>query len=329
VLHAAVVASSCVAIGGCGRQAFDATSVGCALGDHNETGGLRLVASVSPITDIVAAITAGTPATVTGIVPEGADGHTFAPTPDVARRLEDADVVFLNGLGLEQSTLALAIDTMSSHATLCELGSEVLPVDDYRFDTTFPAADGRPNPHLWTSPPYAIAYARLVSDVLARRDPPNAATYRANRDRYVADLDRLDAAMRVATASLPAERRVLVTYHDAFAYMADHYGFTVVAAVQPASFSEPTPGEVAALIDEIERLHVPVVFGSEVFPSPILHRIADESGARYVDDLGDDDLPGDPGDRDHSLPSLLRFDFVTIIDALGGDASALRALDSG
>ena len=100
-----------------------------------------------------------------------------------------------------------------------------------------------------------------------------------------------------------------------------------MGAIQPASFGEPTPREVAGLIEQIDALGVEAVFGSEVFPSPVLEQLARESGATYVDDLRDDDLPGGPGDADHSLLGLLRFNFVTMIEALGGDASALRALD--
>jgi ABC-type Zn uptake system ZnuABC Zn-binding protein ZnuA len=98
--------------------------------------------------------------------------------------------------------------------------------------------------------------------------------------------------------------------------------------VQPSSFAEPTPREVAALIDQIETRGVTAVFGSEVFPSPVLEQVAAESGANYVDDLRDDDLPGAPGDPDHSWNALMQFNFVTIVEAFGGDATALRALDT-
>ena len=100
-----------------------------------------------------------------------------------------------------------------------------------------------------------------------------------------------------------------------------------MGAVQPSSFTEPTPQEVADLIGQIEERGVGAVFGSEVFPSPVLEQIAAESGATYVDDLRDDDLPGAPGDPDHSWLELMRFNYTTIVDALGGDATALRSLE--
>jgi ABC-type Zn uptake system ZnuABC Zn-binding protein ZnuA len=94
-----------------------------------------------------------------------------------------------------------------------------------------------------------------------------------------------------------------------------------------SDFDDPTPRDVAELIEQIEAADVPAIFGSELFPSPILEQIARETGATYVDDLRDDDLPGAPGDPEHSLLGLLRFNYTTITRALGGDPAAILAVD--
>jgi ABC-type Zn uptake system ZnuABC Zn-binding protein ZnuA len=101
----------------------------------------------------------------------------------------------------------------------------------------------------------------------------------------------------------------------------------VIGAIQPSSFEEPTPREIADLITQVEESGVKAIFGSEVFPSSVLEQIGNETGVRYVDVLRDDDLIGSPGDPEHSWLGLMRFDYVTMIEALGGDASALKALD--
>jgi ABC-type Zn uptake system ZnuABC Zn-binding protein ZnuA len=101
----------------------------------------------------------------------------------------------------------------------------------------------------------------------------------------------------------------------------------VIGAIQVSAFEDPTPREVADLIDQVRAEGVRAIFGSEVFPSPVLEQIGNEAGVRYVDVLRDDDLPDEPGSGEHSLLGLLRFDYVTMTEALGGDASALRALD--
>ncbi len=147
---------------------------------------------------------------------------------------------------------------------------------------------------------------------------------RANTEAFAERIDELDALVRDVTATVPPENRKLLTYHDSFPYFAREYGWDVIGAIQPADFAEPTAQDVAALIDQIRAEHVPAIFGSEVFPSPVLEQIADETGAQYIDDLRDDDLPGDNGDPDHSYFGLMVFDFRTFMGALGGDVEPVR-----
>lgn len=289
-------------------------------------GRLAVATTVAPVTSIVASVV-GDRADVTGIVPEGTDSHTFEPRPSVAELLATADVVFLNGLSLEEPIRRLTESSVREGTEVVEIGTRVLPEDEYVFDFSFPREDGRPNPHLWTDPTYARRYAALVGDTLAERDPGNAAYYRANADAFSAAAGRLDAAMRQAFATVPPERRRLLTYHDAYAYFARTYGWEVIGAIQVSDFEDPSPKEVARLIEQVKAAGVPAIFGSEVFPSPVLAQIGKETGVAYVDTLRDDDLPGEPGDPEHSWFGLMRFDYVTLTRALGGDPSALEALD--
>jgi len=289
-------------------------------------GRLQIATTVAPITSMVANIV-GDLAEITGIVPEGTNSHTFEPPPSVAATLSRAHLVFINGLVLEEPTKDLAANNLPDTSVLCELGTAVLPEDEYAYDFSFPIEAGAPNPHLWTDPTLAAKYVELVRDVVSIADPDNAEIYAANTEAYLAKLDELDAAVRTASATLPRDQRKLVTYHDAFAYFAQTYDWEVIGAIQPSNFDEPTPREVADLITQVRETGVAAIFGSEVFPSPVLEQIGREAGVRYVDVLRDDDLPGEPGDPEHSFLGLMRFDFVTMVEALGGDASALRALD--
>jgi ABC-type Zn uptake system ZnuABC Zn-binding protein ZnuA len=286
---------------------------------------LRIATTVAPLTSIVASV-AGDRAVVRGLVPEGTNSHTFEPPPSAAKVVAQADVVFLNGLKLEDPTKELAEENRSRGTEVVELGDTALPPAERMYDFSFPRSGGKPNPHAWTDPPLAKRYARIVADTLSRRDPANARAYEANYARFAERVDALHAAMVAATATLPPQRRKLLTYHDAYAYFAREYGWTVIGAIQPSSFHDPTPREVGALISQIRAEGVPAIFGSEVFPSPVLEQIGRETGVRYVDVLRDDDLPGRPGDSEHSWLGLMRFDFVTMVESLGGDASALRAV---
>ena len=290
-------------------------------------GPLTIATTVAPITSIVANIAAGTTTVIEGIVPEGTNSHTYEPPPSVAAALSKADVILINGLVLEEPTKELALANKKDSAVICELGTAVLPESEYIFDFSFPKEGGKPNPHLWTNPSMAEAYAAKVRDVLSAADPSNADTYAANYAAFAIKIDELDAALREASGSLEPSARQLLTYHDAYAYFAREYGWTVIGAIQPSSFDEPTPKEIAALIDQVKSTGVKAIFGSEVFPSTVLQQIGDETGVRYVDVLRDDDLIGEPGDPEHSWLGLMRFDYVTMIEALGGDASALIDLD--
>ena len=287
---------------------------------------LRIVTTVSPITNIVYNI-AGDKATIVGIVPEGVNSHTFEPAPSDARQLAQADLIFINGLKLEEPTLKLAEANLKEGAQIVLLGDQTLTEDQYAYDFSFPKEGGSPNPHLWPNPFHSLRYAEIVRDTLAARDPANTAYYGANYDAFAARIDVLDEAVKATVASIPPENRKLLTYHDSWAYFAPLYGMTVIGAIQPADFAEPSAQDIAEIIRQIRAESVPAIFGSEVFPSPILEQIARETGAQYVDDLRDDDLPGAPGEANHSYLGLMQENLRVMAAALGGDPSIMAAFD--
>jgi ABC-type Zn uptake system ZnuABC Zn-binding protein ZnuA len=297
----------------------------CSAGPGSTGGRLQVVTTVSPITDIAKNV-AGGAADVNGIIPEGVDSHTFEPTPTSAKLLSNADLILLNGLHLEDPTLRLAQANHKDGAVIFQLGEHTITPRQYIYDFSFPQSEGKPNPHLWMDVANAVKYAELIRDQLIEVDPAHAAAYRANATSYLDLLHRLDGAVQAAVDTVPEPNRVLLTYHDSFAYFARHYGLGVIGAIQPADSAEPSAKEVAALIDQIRREHIPAIFGSEVFPSPVLAQIARESGATYESTLRDDDLPGDPGDPEHSYVGLMVYDVKTMVRDLGGDPSALNGI---
>jgi ABC-type Zn uptake system ZnuABC Zn-binding protein ZnuA len=303
-------------------------ATGCGDGSSTAAAGnggkLSVATTVAPITSIAAQV-GGDRVKITGIVPEGTNSHTFEPKPSVAELLSTADVLFINGLKLEDPTRELAEANIKHGAEIVEVGTRSIPPSQYAYDFSFPRSGGKPNPHLWTDPRYALKYAGVIRDVLVRRDSEDAGYFRSNYDRFAALVKRFDAAMRTSFATIPRPRRKLLTYHDAYAYFAPDYGWDVIGAIQVSDFEDPTPKEVVALIDQVRQAKVPAIFGSEVFPSPVLKQIGKETGVTYVDVLRDDDLPGRPGDAQHSWVGLMRFDYLTMTEAMGGDGSALKA----
>jgi ABC-type Zn uptake system ZnuABC Zn-binding protein ZnuA len=166
-----------------------------------------------------------------------------------------------------------------------------------------------------------------MRDWFSEADPSNAAAYAANFAAYKVRLDQLDSLIRKGGASVPEKDRKLLTYHDSWAYWAREYGFTVIGAVQASDFSDPSPQEVARLIEQIRAEKVPAVFGSEVFPSPVLEQIARESGAKFVDKLRDDEPPGSSGSAEHTYLGMMKSDMQVIVGSLGGDPTILDSLD--
>lgn len=298
----------------------------CGADGAGSGAGVQVVTTVSPITNIVQNI-GGDRVSVTGIVPEGVNSHTFEPAPSDAAVMEDADIVFINGLHLEEPTRELAEANVGDGVPIVQLADRTISEDEYIFDFSFPRSEGFPNPHLWTNPPYARDFAEIVRDELSELDPEGSPTFEENFDAFAERVDALDAAIRSATETVAEEDRKLLTYHDSFPYFAREYGWEVVGAIQPSDFAEPMPQEIVDLIEQIRAEDLPAIFGSEVFPSPVLEQIAAETGATYVDDLRDDDLPGEAGDPDHSYLGLMVFDFTTIVRALGGDPAPFEDVD--
>jgi ABC-type Zn uptake system ZnuABC Zn-binding protein ZnuA len=294
----------------------------------NTEGALKVVSTVAPITSIAENI-GGTKIDLEGVVPEGTNSHTYEPPPSIVATLSDADLIIINGLQLEEPTLELAEANKKDDAVILLVGEEAVGESEYRYDFSFPESEGKPNPHLWPNPMLTKEYATSIRDELVALDPENGAYYEANYEELSSRLDDLAAAMETAAETVPEGNRKLLTYHDSWAYWAPDYGFTVVGAIQPSDFAEPSAQEVADLIEQIKDEEIPAVFGSEVFPSDVLETIASETGAEYVDDLRDDDLPGEPGDELHSYLGLMVNNMRTMIPALGGDDSAMDSVETG
>jgi ABC-type Zn uptake system ZnuABC Zn-binding protein ZnuA len=298
------------------------------LGWHDDLTGapdkLDVATTVAPISSLARNI-GGDRIRLHGLIPDAVNSHTFEPAPSDARVLAAADLIVVNGLHLEQPTLDLAEASRRPDTPIERLGDGTLTQADWLFDFSFPASQGDPNPHLWMDVQYAIRYAQLMRDWFSAADPVNAAYYASDYEALKARLDDLDARIRAGVATVPEANRKLLTYHDSWAYWAREYGFEVIGAVQASDFSDPSPREVAQLIDQIRAEHVPAVFGSEVFPSPVLEQIARETGATYVDKLRDDEPPGAADAPEHTYMGMLKEDMTVIFDALGGQGSAIFA----
>ncbi|UCH87665.1 MAG: zinc ABC transporter substrate-binding protein [Dehalococcoidia bacterium] len=231
--------------------------------EEGETPEVSVVVSLAIFDDFARQL-GGDRVDVPTLVPGGADPHTYEPGPSRVAELTKADLVIMNGLGLEAGLEDVIEENTPSSTPIVEL-AEGLPV-----------IDG--NPHLWLDVQNAIAYVEHIHDALVEIDPAGAEAYRANTDRYLAELQALDEEVAAAIDSIPSERRKLVTFHDAFPYLALRYGLEVVSVVVASPGKEPSAKDVANLVDAIVEEDVPAVFKEPQLNARILELAADDAG---------------------------------------------------
>ena len=288
---------------------------------------LNVVTSVSPITNIIRNV-GGDKIDLVGLVPEGVNSHTFELMPSDVVKVNNADLVVIDGLGLETNVEDIAEEARNKDPQLqvLKLGDNTITSDQWVFDFSFPEKKGDPNPHLWLNVAYAMNFANLTRDKLIEMDPQNAHYYTTNTDRYISLLKNLDKGIMQAVSTVPPDTRKLLTYHDSWAYFALRYNMTVIGAVQPSDFGEPTTQEVARIIDQIRSERVPAIFASEVFPTGVVDQIAKEGNVTIVGTLSDDDLPGNPGNPEHSYVGMMLVNMENMLVPLGGNITALNGV---
>ena len=182
--------------------------------------------------------------------------------------------------------------------------------------------------HLGGDPGFVLEYVAVIRDTMVERDPANANDYQANYETVHRPHPRAwTAAIHAVTASIPEENRQLLSYHNSFGYFARRYGYTILGSIQPHDFSEPSAHDVAEIIDLLREKELPAIFGSSFTPSSVMDQISRESGVPIVM-LNDDDLPGVPGDLEHSYINMRVQNMTLIAGALGGDPSLLEGIET-
>lgn len=289
---------------------------------------LNVVTSVAPITNIVQNI-GGDKINLVGLVPEGVNSHTFELIPSDTIKINDADLVIIDGLNLEANIEKIAENVISKNPSirLLKLGDNTISKKEWVFDFSFPKEKGDPNPHLWLNVEYAIKFANLTRDKLIEMDPTNSQYYIKNSNKYTKLLNQLDEGIKKSIETIPVENRKLLTYHDSWAYFAPRYGMKVIGAIQASDFSDPSPKDIADLIDQVRSEKIQAIFASEVFPTNIVDQIAKEGNVTIVETLSDDDLPGNPGDNNHSYVGMMLENMKNMIIPLGGNIDVLRDIN--
>jgi zinc/manganese transport system substrate-binding protein len=248
---------------------------------------LKAVATFSILADFVKNV-GGDRVQVNALVGPNADAHVYQPSPGDAKTLADAKVIFTNGLGFE-GWIARLIKASGTKAPMMVATKGVMPrsMDE--------EAHAQADPHAWQSVPNAKIYVGNIRDGLIAVDPGGKATYEANAAAYLAKLDTLDSEVRAAVEMIPADRRRIITTHDAFGYFAAAYGVAFIAPQGVSTESEISAKDVAKIITQIRKQKIPAVFLENITDDRLLKRIGAESGARIGGTLYSDALTDERG----------------------------------
>jgi manganese/iron transport system substrate-binding protein len=277
---------------------------------------LRVVATTTVLGDFVQQV-GGEDVSVHSLVPKGGEVHTFDPSPSDATAVADAELLVMNGLGLDEWLGDLATDAGAAEIPVVELAEDLEGVAYLAGDAHDEEGAGHAgeefNPHLWLNIEYAILYVERLTDTLAETDPDHADAYRARSADYVAQLQDLDAWVREQMGAVPDDHRRVISFHEAFPYFADAYGLEIVGTVVEAPGQDPSAGEVAALIDAIGAEGVSAIFAEAQFPTTAAERISDETGVEIVGSLYTDSVGDPPVD---TYAGMMRWNVEQVVAAL-------------
>jgi zinc/manganese transport system substrate-binding protein len=264
---------------------------------------LNVVASFSIIGDFVRNV-GGDRIGVTTLVGPNGDVHVYTPAPADARKIADAKLLVVNGLGLE-GWLPRLVQSSGSRAVIVTATDGIQPL---RIDQ---AAD----PHAWQSVVDARIYVANIRDALVTADPADAAAFRANAAGYLAKLDALDREVRSSVAQIPPERRKVISTHNAFGYFAAAYGIEFIAPLGVSTESEASARDLAGIITQIRTQKIPAVFLENISDVRLIRRISAETGARVGGTLFSDSLSDEKGDAPTYI-ELVRHNIKALTSAL-------------
>jgi manganese/iron transport system substrate-binding protein len=297
IVRTAILALAVILAAGCSPAGGAATPAGDTI---------RVVATTTVFADMVKQV-GGDAVTVTSLVPKGGVVETFDLTPSDMRAVSDAELIVMNGLGLDDWLTPVITDT-GIDAPIVRLAEKLEGVHYLSGE-----GDEAVNPHLWLNVKYAIKYVERIRDALVALEPTRAETIQASAANYTAKLEALDSWVGEQLAPIPPKDRVIVSFHEAFPYFAEAYGLTIVGTIVDAPGQDPSAGEIASLVNAIKAAGAKAVFGEDQFSPELVQTVAEEAGVVVESDLYNDSLGDPPVD---TYEGLIRWDVEKVVAAL-------------
>jgi ABC-type Zn uptake system ZnuABC Zn-binding protein ZnuA len=288
-----------VLLAACSNSGATASPVG-----GGSTSALDVVTTTTVFADIVQNV-GGARVTATSIIPPGVGPEDYEAKPADAELLSHAGLIVSNDVGLDDFLNKLLQSGTGGATPKLVLGDGIPTID----------IDGQPNPHFWLDPALVKQYyIPKITAKLTEFDSAGAATFAANAQAYSAKLDSLDGDLSALVAQIPPQNRKLVTFHDAFPYLARHFGFELVGVILANVGQEPSASELAALVEEVKAAHVTAVFSEAQFNPKLAQTLAQEAGiTNVVTTLYNDALGPAPAD---TYLGMMRYDMEQIVQAL-------------
>ena len=274
-----------------------------AVGPTRAADRLNVVASFSILGDFVRNV-GGDRVNVTALVGPDSDPHVYAPTPSDAKKVAEAKLVFVNGLGFE-GWLPRLVKSAGGKASVVTATSGIAPLK----------LGSDADPHAWQSIANAKIYVVNIRDALAAAAPADADGFKSRAGAYLADLDALEREVREAIAKIPESRRKVISTHSAFGYFAAAYGMEFVAPVGVSTESEASARDIARIITQIRAARIPAVFLENISDPRLIGRISAETGARVGGTLYSDSLTAEKGDSPTYI-AMVRHNIKALTSAL-------------
>lgn len=290
---------------------------GCGSVPQNADNALNVLASTTFLADITQNV-AGDRAQVVSLLPIGSDPHAYQATPADVVKISESTILILNGIEYEhfiepllenadgERLVIVASDGLEPHLMEEDAGEEHAGGEEHETG----------DPHMWLDPNLVITYVENIRDGLSQADPGGAEVYRSNAEAYIAQLKDLDSFIKSQVESIPAERRLLVTNHEALGYFAERYGFTIVDTILPSFSSEASASaqEVASAIERIKLSGAQAIFLGEVENDSLAEQIASETDVKVVRDLYLETLTDGPPAATYI--EMMKYNVTQIADAL-------------
>ncbi|MBK8782327.1 MAG: zinc ABC transporter substrate-binding protein [Anaerolineales bacterium] len=284
---------------------------GCGSALQSSDNAVRVLASTTFLADITQNV-AGDRLTVDSLLPVGADPHAYQAAPSDVAKISESDLLILNGVEYEHFIEPL-LENAGGERIIITATAGLTP---NQMEDEENAGQMVGDPHMWLDPNLVITYVENIRDGLIEVDAEGAEIYKANADAYIAQLKELDTWIVEQVDTIPAERRLLVTNHEAVGYFAERYGFEVVGAVIPSLSTDAgtSAKEMSALIEQIKSSGAPAIFLGEVENADLANQIAEEAGVKVVDNLYLESLTD--GEPAATYIDMMKHNVTSIVEGL-------------